>query len=64
MLTIAIIEQGIEIHSKLTIKTKKVCSVFAVFIVKIGLTSHLVLVYLLLTGACYCLIRFVQQQKF
>ena len=35
-------------------------SLFIFFIVKLELISHLVLVYLFLTWACYCLIRFLQ----
>ena len=45
-LIIKIIEEVVKIHSKLTIKIQKV---ELAFIAKLGLISHLVLVYLLLT---------------
>ena len=43
-LTIEITEEGVKIHSKLTIKTQNYAS-DVVFIVKLELTSHLVLVH-------------------
>ena len=60
-LTTTIIEESVKIHWKLTVKIQNLRQCFIIFIVKLGLISHLVSVHLLLTWACYCLI-FVQKR--